>query len=185
MQYGGAIPAQSLPIPAGEAGVRETLRHMVKITRAYKAHPLVRETARSVVAGAADDPGGKAAALQTFVKSEVEYCSDVWDVETLQTPVVTLGYREPRFGDYQDGGTASGDCDDQAVCLASLLLSVGVPGAFYAVGLNGEPISHVMVLARLRERLEVNYLALETIVPEAGPGWLPPGISSFMLAHFG
>ena len=185
MQYGGAIPAQSLPIPAGDAGVRETLRHMVKITRAYKAHPLIRETARAAVAGLGDDPARKAAALQGYIKDSVEYCSDIWDVETLQSPVVTLGYREPRFGDYSDGGTASGDCDDQSVCLASLLLAVGVPGAFYAVGLDGEPISHVFVLARVRERLQVDYLALETIVPEAGPGWLPPGISTFMLAHFG
>lgn len=185
MQYGGAIPAASLPIPSGEAGVRETLRHMVKIARNYKAHPLVRETARAQVAGLSDDPEAKAATLQSYVKGTVEYLSDVWDVETLQSPVVTLGYREPRFGAYENGGTASGDCDDQSVALASLLLSVGVPGAFYAVGLNGDPISHVLVLARLRQRLEVDYLALETIVPEAGPGWLPPGISTFMLAHFG
>jgi transglutaminase-like putative cysteine protease len=183
MLFAGSIPARVFQVPSGEAGVRETLKVMVKVARTYKAHPLIRETARAAVAGCSDEPSCKAAALQSYVKERVEYLSDIWDVETLQTPIVTLGYREPSFGAYMDGGTASGDCDDHSTLLAALLLSIGVPGCFCAVGLNGEPISHVLVQARLRERERVEYLPLETIVP-APPGWFPPDVSDFMLAHF-
>jgi len=184
MQFGGAIPARLFPVPAGDAGVRATLKVMVKLARQYKAHPLIREIARREVSGCADDETLKSERLQSYVKANVEYVSDAWNVETLQTPVVTLGYREPGFGSYLTGGTASGDCDDQAVALAALLLSVGVPGCFTAIGLDGEPISHVLVEARIRSRELVDYLPLETIVEEAGPGWWPPGVSDFMLAHF-
>lgn len=185
MHYGGAIPAQVLPIEGGEAGVRSTLRYMVKIARQYKTHPLIRELARRVVQACPEnDQAAEAATLQAYVQENVRYVADVWDVETLQSPVVTLGYREPSFGAYMGGGTASGDCDDQSVALASLLLSIGIPGRFCAVGLDGEAISHVMVEAQLRERVQVRYLPLETILP-APAGWFPEEASEFMVAHFG
>lgn len=184
MHFGGAIPARTFAIPSGDGGVRETLRVMVKLARQYKAHPLIRELARARVLGCHDDDELKSSALQEYIKAEVEYMSDVWNVETLQTPVVTLGYREPGFGSYEPGGTAAGDCDDQSVALAALLLSVGVPGCFTAIGLDGEPISHVLVEARIRRRKRVDYVPLETIVPESYPGWWPPGVTDFMFAHF-
>jgi transglutaminase-like putative cysteine protease len=185
MRYGGAIPAEVLPIASGEAGVRATLKHMVKIARQYKTHPLVRELARRVVQPCkSGDQAAEAAALQSYVQQRIRYVADVWDVETLQSPVITLGYREPSFGAYMPGGVASGDCDDQSVALAALLLSIGIPGCFVAVGMDGGPFSHVLTQAQLRERTQVRYIPLETIIP-AAPGWFPPETTEAMIAHFG
>lgn len=187
MHFGGPVPAQVVSIPSGRAGVQATLALMVKLVRQYKAHPLIRETARSLVQGCADrDVDCEISALQAFVRDSIRYTADVDGVETLQTPVVTLGYLEPAFGQYGAGGTASGDCDDKSTLLASLLQAVGIPGAFCAVQLQGSGVySHVLVEARLRRRTGVEYVPLETIVEGVGPGWFPPDATCFMLAHFG
>lgn len=186
MRFGGPVPAQVLTIPSGRAGVQATLAVMVRLVRQYKAHPLIRETARALVQGCADrNYDCEIAALQGFVRDQIRYTSDVSGVETLQSPVVTLGYLEPAFGQYASGGIASGDCDDKSVLLASLLLAVGIPGAFCAVQVDQSGIySHVLVEARLRRRTGVEYVPLETIIDGVGPGWFPPDATCFMLAHF-
>lgn len=186
MRYGGAIPAETRALASGTAGVRATLKYMVSIARQYKTHPAIRELARAAVQDCpAGDQAAEAVALQSYVKAQVRYVADVWDVETLQSPLVTLGYREPHFGAYLEGGTPAGDCDDQSTALAALLLAIGIPGRFTAIGMEGEEFSHVLVEAQLREHSQVRYLPLETILPEAGPGWFPPDVSQFMVAHFG
>lgn len=158
---------------------------MVSLVRRYKAHPLIRETARALVQGCADrDTSCEIAAMQAFVRDSIRYTSDVYGVETLQTPVVTLGYLEPAFGQYQPGGVASGDCDDKSTLLASLLAAVGIPGAFCAIGVRGGDFSHVLVLARVRTRSAVSYVPLETIIPGAEPGWYPPDTTCEYTMHF-
>lgn len=186
MRFAGPIPAQTVTVPGGAAGVRATLALMVGLVKRYKAHPLIRETARALVQGCADrDMLCEVGALQGFVRDSIRYTGDVADVETLQSPVVTLGYREPAFGQYGFGGTASGDCDDKSTLLASLMAAVGIPGAFCAVKVGSDPdYSHVLVVARLRQRTRVVNVPLETIVPGVEPGWFPPDTSCFMLAHF-
>lgn len=186
MRFGGPIPAETLTVPAGTAGVRATLKLMVGLVQRYKLHPLIRETARSLVQGCADrDQLCEVGALQAYVRDQIRYTADVSDVETLQTPVVTLGYQEPGFGQYAEGGTASGDCDDKSTLLAALMAAVSIPGAFCAVKVAGQSdYSHVLVVARLRQRTQVANVPLETIVPGVEPGWYPPDTTCFMLAHF-
>lgn len=188
MRFGGPVPALQVRMPSGRAAVQTTLAWMVKLVRQYKSHPLIRETARALVQGCAErDTDCEIAALQAFVRDHVRYTNDIAGVETLQTPVVTLGYREPAFGEYAPGGTSSGDCDDKSVLLAALLQAVGIPGAFCAVQTaeTDGTYSHVLVEARLRRRTGVDYVPLETIVPGVEPGWFPPDATCFMLAHFG
>ncbi len=197
MHFSGAVPAQHVPIPSGLAGVKATLRLMVELVRRYKAHPLIRQTAVALVQGCPErSEACEAAALQSFVRDSIRYVADVAGVETLQTPVVTLGYLETRPptwdlsgrmldpGEYAPGGTAAGDCDDKSVLLATLLQAISIPGRFCAVGVNGEALSHVLVEARLRQRNSVTYLPLETILPGVPAGWFPPDASCFMVAHF-
>jgi len=59
-------------------------------------------------------------AIHAFVQNSIQYVRDVRGVETLATPIKTLEFRQ-------------GDCDDQAVLLASLLESVGHPTRFVAM----------------------------------------------------
>jgi transglutaminase-like putative cysteine protease len=195
MHFSGPIPSRTVTIPSGEAGINATLRFMVALVKLYKGHPLIRETARALVQSCADrDTDCEIAALQAFVRDQIRYTGDVSGQETLQTPVVTLGYQEfqPASGAgssydpglWQPGGTASGDCDDKSTLLASLLCAVGIPGAFCAIGIDGGPFSHVLVIARVRRRTQVANVPLETIVPGAGPGWFPPDTTCTKLVHF-
>lgn len=131
----------------------------------------VRETALSIIgrAGYVD----QARLLQQWVSANIRYIHDPPDHELIQTPQYTLQQR-------------AGDCDDQAILLAALLTSLGHPLSpsdeqlvvqhptrFLALGLNGLPLSHVMVQTKVGPQ----WLGAETIVPKP-LGWMPPGITS-------
>lgn len=163
---------------------------MVALAKSYKKNPYIRELAKHLVSGCADrDVICEITQLQHFVRDQVRYTLDVHGYETLQTPLNTLGIIEQPDGTFHSFGNppeASGDCDDKATLLASLLLAVGIPGRFCAIGTGrfGE-FSHVLVEARLRLRYTVELIPLETIVPGAEPGWFPPDATCQMFANFG
>lgn len=177
MGLGYVAPAsQLLSIRSGSGGVTDTLKLMAQVAKQAKVDPLVRETAARVVYTAPEkDDLAEAAALQNWVRAHIRYTGDVLDVETLQPPHYTL----------QEG---YGDCDDQATLLASLLMAVGIPAAYCAVGVDGEPFSHVMAFAGLRGYN--NYVALETTLttdPDTGqpigPGWFPSNATCVRFFH--
>lgn len=66
------------------------------------------------------DYAGEARELFHFARDNIRYLQDVRDVETVQTPDVTLQFR-------------TGDCDDKSLLLAALLESIGHPARFCAV----------------------------------------------------
>lgn len=161
------VPFKLTTIPAGDAGVAATLKLMVAMVLKYRANPTVRLTAQTQVRSCAErDRKCHLWTLQAFVRDQIKYLPDVRDVETLQTPDLTL----------QQG---SGDCDDKAILLASLLESIGFPTRFCAIGVRGGDFSHVSAQAMLG----TGWLNLETIVPGAPVGWFPPDASCKMLAH--
>lgn len=118
-----------------------------------------RETALAILGSPVPSWEGQCRALQSWVQSNIRYVKDPPDVELVQTPQYTLQQR-------------AGDCDDHAVLLASFLNSTGHPVEFMALGLNGQPLSHVLCRTVIRNR----WVAAETIIPRA-LGWLPAGIT--------
>jgi transglutaminase-like putative cysteine protease len=173
-----APPSQLLSIRSGDAGVTDTLKLMAQLARQYKVNPAIRQlAARTVQACAPKDEMCEAATLQNWVRSNIRYTGDVYEVETVQTPDYTLQ-------------EAYGDCDDQAVLLATLLLAIGIPAAYCAVGTNGGPFSHVMAVAIVRGHTQVSYLPLETTLDQdpttgaaIGPGWFPDNATCVRMFH--
>lgn len=185
-----AIPSQLNPLPTTDNGidaVRKTLRDMVAIVRKYRSDAGTIDTARRVLTacGIKDVRAQKSqsiACLQGWVRDSIAYVPDPREVEMIQTPPRTL-----------DIGT--GDCDDKAILVATLLETVGFDTRFMAVGGNGlewaggdpmaaqydgrPPYSHVLAQVRMGQ----GWLCLETIVDSAVPGWCPPGIQVLMVAH--
>jgi Transglutaminase-like superfamily len=111
------------------------------------------------------------------VRDQIRYTSDVVDTETLQPPALTLsrGY---------------GDCDDQSMLLAALLMSIGIPAVFCAIATHGGPFSHVMSMAVLRTGDGVIYQPCETTVARdpktgaaIGPGWWPDDVTETKVFH--
>ena len=60
-----------------------------------------------------------------FVRDEIQYISDPLGIEEIQSPETTLRL-------------SSGDCDDKAVLLASLLLAIGFETCFFVVDVDND-----------------------------------------------
>jgi transglutaminase-like putative cysteine protease len=173
---GDVPPSQLLSIRSGSGGVTDTLKLMAQFAKQYKVDPLVRQTAaRAVYSAPEKDDLAEAAALQDWVRANIRYTGDALDVETLQTPDYTLQ-------------ELYGDCDDQATLLAAMLMAVGIPAAYCALGVNHEPYSHVMTFAGLRDLNR--YVSLETTLttdPKTrepiGPGWFPDNATCVRFFH--
>ena len=149
------MPYRLGSIPGGEAGVASTLKLMVDIVRQYRAHPLIRVTAQRLVSDCPSrDACCQVKTLHAWVRDHIKYLPDVRDVETLQTPDYTLQ-------------AMSGDCDDSATLLCSLLESIGKQCRFCAIGVRGGGFSHVSGQVLLGSR----WVNLETIVPTLKEAW--------------
>lgn len=174
------VPYRLGSIPSGDAGVAATLKIMVNMVLQYRADPVVRVTAQTLVKECPSrDTVCQITALHTFVRDCIKYLPDVRDVETIQTPDYTLKMR-------------SGDCDDHSVLMACMCESIGKQSRFLAVGIRGEGFSHVSSQVLLGTR----WVNLETIIPTlkdawgqlpAGTptpiGWFPPDATRFMPAR--
>jgi transglutaminase-like putative cysteine protease len=189
----GAWPGRSPPdrvkryvIPWGDAGVIRTLRVMVDVVRWFKTDLHVRTLAVCLVGGrpvhlsdgrrirypprAPKDFVGELQTLHAFVRDHIRYVRDVEGIETLQTPAQSLY-------------VLAGDCDDKAMLLCALAGSIGFETRFCAIGVRGDPFSHVMAQALIPG--DPDYINLETILtdPPVPIGWFPPDATTAMLAH--
>lgn len=108
----------------------------------------------------------EARSIHAWVKQNIKYVRDVADVETVQTPDVTLRDRV-------------GDCDDHSVLMAALLQSVGHRARFVAVRfVVGAPFAHVFT----ETDVGPYWRAAETT--EDHPfGWYPPAVGPRMIVR--
>jgi transglutaminase-like putative cysteine protease len=148
-------------IPNGLGGSVATMRAMRGLVRDAIRDPgqQIRESAITILRGV-NGFADQARAIQQWVQSNIEYRRDPPDVELVQTPQVTLQLR-------------AGDCDDQATLTAALLQATGHPTRFVAVGLDGQPLSHVLTQTLIGN----SWAGVETI-QNRPLGWMPKGITS-------
>jgi transglutaminase-like putative cysteine protease len=183
MQYG--MRATFTSIPGGIEGVRETLRHMVKITRAFlkpksgdfeaiQSLLTVRVCAQRAVQHCAEkDYLGEVSALHCLVRDEIRYVGDHLTAETLQYPDKTLLIK-------------SGDCDDKSLLLCALAHCIGYPSRFCAIGVNDEPgFSHVsaQILVQGHGWLNAETIPIDDYGTKVELGWFPPDATQIMKAH--
>lgn len=115
----------------GGAAVFDTLRHMRAAVNAAKVDPEIIAAAHSIIFLTPErDQHAEARALFEFVRDHVRYVPDVWGVETIAYPLLTLRKK-------------TGDCDDQTALLCALLESVGFPTRFVMTGYSGPDFEHV------------------------------------------
>lgn len=166
------IPPQSPPpqalmaLPSGVAGVKQTLKLMSALVKGGKKSGVVRAKALELTQHLRQkDRLGEIQALWFFVKNNIRYVRDINGVETVHTPEQVLRQE-------------SGDCDDKALLLASLLESIGHPSAFIAIGTQ-QPgkFSHVMAATRMGA---TKWIPLETTEPVSF-GWFPPNVKAKMI----
>lgn len=147
------------PQRPGVNGIKDTLSHMERLTKGAMTHPLIRKQAmRIVVYSPIGDRRSQQAGLLAYVQRAVKFIKDPVGVEALHDPVMIAAALET-------GKQPYGDCDDLSMYLASLMLSVGIPAHFRAVGFHGAPLSHVYVIGQKGEKLD----------PSRNPWQMQPG----------
>lgn len=153
-------------IPDGPEGIARTLGVMRLMVRHFRRDPQIIALAAELTAQLDDkDYAGEVEALHAFVRDSIRYLNDVNEVETVRTPLLTLEH-------------GAGDCDDQAVLLASLLEATGKPTRFVAAGFMGGDLEHVWTEAKVGD----SWYALETTEP-VPMGWRPPGITTRLVVR--
>jgi hypothetical protein len=182
----GPGQVQRYAIPFGLGGVQRTLRLMVDVASTFKTDLHVRTLAVCLVGGRVitlangsqvryqtcrpKDYVAELRCLHAFVRDHIRYVRDVAGVETLQTPVQTLW-------------VLGGDCDDKSILFCALAAAIGFQTRFCAIGVRGEPFSHVLAQALYEPTGE--YISAETILtdPSVELGWEPPDATEVMYAH--
>lgn len=156
---------------------RDTLKWMVRIVRKYKSDAGTVMAARQIL-NAAHVPERNVAsqirALQAYVRDHITYVPDPRRVEMVQTPPQTLTIR-------------TGDCDDKATLLATLLESVNLPTRFVAMGFQDGAAHGMTAYSHVLNEVQLHgqWIPLETIVPGLAPGRIPAGVkvTRLMVLH--
>lgn len=150
-----------LTIAEGKRGTIQTLQMMAKLAIAGSKDLDIRDTATELVQGLDQkDFFGETCVLTEFVRDKIRYVRDIRDVETIHYAPTILN-------------KARGDCDDKAILLSALLLSIGHHPRFVAAAIRPDEYFHVWV----QDLLNGNWLDLETTEPiQCGDRVpLPPG----------
>jgi transglutaminase-like putative cysteine protease len=141
---------------------------MRQLVRRYKKALPIRQLAFAIIDRVRGHKNFSAQvrAIHSYVQENIQFVKDVNGVETLATPTKTLEY-------------GKGDCDDQAVLLASLLESIGHPTRFVAIRMKPfGPYVHVFTETKIGAR----WIPLETTEPwPAGVG--PPRFAARMVVN--
>lgn len=138
-------------LPPGAEGTRQTMAAMARLTKEAARTVEIWTLARQIVARVPDKNKSTSSyvaevgAIQQWVRANIRYTRDVAGVETLARPIDTLAIRQ-------------GDCDDQSMLVAALLLSIGHPCRFVAVGRTLDSLQHVFTDTRVGDK----WMAVET-----------------------
>lgn len=157
-----ALNGTMTSISNGQPGVWQTIAHMRRLVNQFKSNVEMRKAATQIIFLTPEkDEYAEAEAIFNFVRDSIRYVKDIYNVETLSTPLITLQ-------------TKLGDCDDQTTLLATLLESVGYPTRFvvaaYTVPGHYE---HVYMQAYVgNEWVDMDATEHEPM------GWQPPGAVS-------
>lgn len=139
---------------------------MTILTKVGKKNPEVRIKAAELVAHLTQkDYAAEVQAIFNYVQNYIRYTRDIRGVETIQPAEYVLS-------------RGTGDCDDKAVLLASMLESIGHPTRFVALGFRGNKFSHVLVESKIGNK----WVALETTEP-VRMGWYPPKVQNRLVIY--
>jgi hypothetical protein len=169
----GAPPQTvSKQIPNNDQGNFQTVKEMITDAHRCMRLPLVRSLALKIIEQAgiqSHDFLEECRALAEFVQKYVRYVRDPTGIEQLHSPLYMI--------DKIKAGVAQGDCDDQALLLAALLLSVGAQPFFAIVRYRSTtgPFNHIYTVVyeknwgQPKERL-----VLDTILKDKDIGFEVP-----------
>jgi hypothetical protein len=160
-------PTRIEPLGNGSIVTSNTLGKMKEIILASVRNYYVRLWAERIV-GFAQDDYEKSEVIFNFIVNNCRYLNDPVGIELLKTPIISLQLIEI-------GGSPAIDCDDAAILIGSLVMSIGIPYALRAVSFNDD-FSHVYGLVQTKEK---GWVPVDFVVGKKGGriGEEPPGIT--------
>jgi len=143
MMMGNTPSVRNGTFGRGIKGNYDTVKLLKKIARERSKHPVVRELALKILQYhhvKSQDYVNEALAIGRFVKEKVRYVRDIHGVETVHDPLMLI--------EQLKRGEAHADCDDQALLIATLLLSIGHQPFFRIVKYRGRQgaFNHIYVV---------------------------------------
>lgn len=122
---------QFFTLAGGDRGIFQTAQLMRQLVDEYKVNPEIRGLALSLVRPLeGKNEMGEINSLFHFVRDQIRYVKDIYNVETLHTPTQLLK-------------VGQGDCDDKSTLLAALLESIGYQTMFKLCAYDGNDFQHV------------------------------------------
>ena len=106
--------------------------------------------------------GGK----QVVYVPSLRFVDDVKNIDTYPTAGKIIRWMAQ--------GANGEDCDGHTILVASLLMAIGFLTGCAIVSKDGVTYSHIFPLAGVPKNNPQGWMALDTTVKEAFPGWLPP-----------
>lgn len=155
-------------LPSGLNGNKKTVKIMSKAARENAAFPIVRECAIHILNQynvSSMNYKDECLAIGNWVQKNVTYVRDPDGIELLTDPKTMI--------DKISRGVARGDCDDMALLIATLLLSIGHRPFFRCVRYksNYGHYNHIYVVCYEKNRSN----SPERIVLDAIIKWQPIG----------
>lgn len=159
-------------LPDGSLGNIATVNFLIQLARKRSAHPLIRQLAINILKQAGTMSMhyfDEARAVGEWVRKNVPYLKDITNVETVHDPITMI--------DKWKRGTLAVDCDDQALFIATLLLSIGHKPVYRIVKyIAGYPAyNHIYVYEVTKNRGgETKRLVMDAIMKTKAIGFEVP-----------
>jgi hypothetical protein len=144
----------------GNAGTQRTVNVMRRLVREGRTDPTIVFLARQI-ARKFDrrDYRGQARGIHLYVRDHIHYAKDPRGTEAVASPIWTLYHK-------------AGDCDDQAILVASLAEAIGFETRFKAIKVDPRfPGEFSHVYAQIRMPGSGAWVTSDTIVPGKDLGW--------------
>lgn len=160
------LTVTSARMPSGRAGALRTIRAMRGLVNLWRTDPgMISLAVSTIFLQPSKDSASELTAIFEYVRDHIRYTRDVLDVETLNTPPMTVARRV-------------GDCDDKATLLATLAESVGYPSRFVMAAFHDSPgFSHVWV--QLLD--DSGWVDADATEENESLGWCPSGITDLYI----
>jgi hypothetical protein len=149
-------------IEQGDLGIDQTIEQMEMLVDAGVKDPRIRNAALQIVGGVpARDSASEIEAIFFWVKGNVRFTKDPYEIELISHPVRTLELK-------------AGDCDDQAILISALLRSVGYNTRFKVVSAKASgKFHHVFTQVALAG----SWISLDPTEENSSIGLEPLGIT--------
>jgi hypothetical protein len=130
-------------LPPGVKGNMKTVDIMIRVARQRSGHPKIRKLAINILNyynTKSHNFLDESRAIGEYVQKKVRYLKDAAQIEQVHDPLTII--------DQIEKGIARADCDDMALLIATLLLSIGHRPKFKVVRYKGNSgsYSHIYVV---------------------------------------